>query len=108
MGLYWQLCSNESDRKHKSLRQSSKVIVYLIESLGQAADQGIEAPKHVVDFLVEFVKNHLASAAAAAAVAAAAAGNRNATKMIEQSEETNPEEKRKEDKKHLKICRFKV
>ncbi len=79
------LLSDESDRKHKSLRQ----------------DQGIEAPKCVVNFLVEFEKNRSASAssvAAAAAVAAAtvtAAGSRNET--IEKSEETNPEEKRKDD-----------
>jgi hypothetical protein len=67
------LLSEESNRKHKSLRQSSKVFVYIMESLGPAADQGREAPKRVVDFLVEFEKNHLASAAAAAAAVAAAA-----------------------------------
>jgi hypothetical protein len=75
-----------------------------MESLGPTADQGLEAPKRVVDFLVEFKKNHSASAAAAAvaaavaAAAAAVAGNRNETKPIEKRQETNPEEKGKEDK----------
>jgi hypothetical protein len=72
------LLRDESDRKHESLRESSKVFVYLMLSLGPAADQGIEAPKCVVDFLVEFEKNHLATAVAAVAL----------------------EENRKEDKKH--------
>jgi hypothetical protein len=97
------LLSDESDRKHKSLRQSSKVFVYLMESLGPAAlrhrsAKRIEAPKRVVDFLVEFEKNHLASAAAAAAAAAVATtGNMKETKPIEKGQETNPEEKGKDD-----------
>jgi hypothetical protein len=88
------LLCDESDRKHKSLKESSQVSVYLLESLGPTADQGLEAPKRVVDFLVEFEKSHLASAAAAAA------GNRNETTTIEKSDETNPEKKRTEDKNH--------
>jgi hypothetical protein len=94
------LLRDESDRKHESLREPATVFVYLMESLGPSADQGLEAPKHVVDFLVEFEKNHLAAAAAAAAAKAAAAGNRNETKAIEKSQETNPEEMGKEGKKH--------
>jgi hypothetical protein len=90
------LLRDESDCKHESLRESSKVFVYLLESFGPASDQGIDAPKRVVDFLVEFEKNHLSSAAAAAT----AAGNRNETKTIEKSDETNPEEKRAKDKEH--------
>jgi hypothetical protein len=86
------LLRDESDRKHESLRKPAKLFVYLMESLGPAADQGLEAPKRVVDFLVEFEKNHLAAAAAAAAAKAAAAGNRNATKAIQKSKETNPED----------------
>ncbi len=65
------LLSDESDREHKSLRQSSKVFVYLMESLGPAADESnFEAPKRVVNFLVDFEKNHLAAATAAATAAA--------------------------------------
>jgi hypothetical protein len=67
------LLSDESDRKHESLRESSKVFVYLMESFGPASDQGIDAPKRVVDFLVEFEKDHLAAAVAAAAAEQAAA-----------------------------------
>jgi hypothetical protein len=97
--LLASLLSDESDRNHKRLRQSSKVFVYLMESLGPAADQGLEAPKRVVDFLVEFEKSHIASAAAAPAPAPAP-GDWNETKTINKSEETNHEEKRIEDKKH--------
>ncbi len=64
-----------------------------MESLGPAADQGLEAPKHVVEFLVEFEKNHLASAAVAAAAKAVAAGKGNETKAIEKVKEMNPAEK---------------
>jgi hypothetical protein len=94
VSLFGNLQRDESDCKPRSLRDSSKVFVFLMESFGPAADQGIEAPKHVVDFLVEFEKNQLSAAAvaavaeaAAAAGKATAAGNRFATK-----------EKRTEDK----------
>ena len=90
---------------------------HFLESLGPAAlrhrsAKRIAAPKRVVDFLVEFEKNHLATFAAAAVAAAAAeaaekaaekaaaAGNRNEAKAIEKSKETNPEEKWTEDKEH--------
>jgi hypothetical protein len=107
------LQSDESDRKHES-DESAKVFVYLMESLGPSADHGIEAPKRVVDFLVEFEKNHLAAAAAATAAAAeaeaeaegkaAAAGYRNEIKAIEKSKETNPEEKwTEEHSEHLSL-----
>jgi hypothetical protein len=72
------LLSEESDRKHKSLRESSKVFVYLMESLGPAADQGLEAPKRVVDFLVECEKNHLATTTAAARIKAEKAAQKAA------------------------------
>ena len=86
---------------------------HCLESLGPAAlrhrsAKRIAAPKRVVDFLVEFEKNDLATFAAAAEAAeaaekaekAAAAGNRNEAKAIEKSKETNPEEKWTEDKEH--------
>jgi hypothetical protein len=53
------LLSDESDRKHESLREPATVFAYLMESLRPSADQGLEAPKRVVDFLVEFEKHHL-------------------------------------------------
>jgi hypothetical protein len=65
------LLRDESHRKHESLRKPATVFVYLMKSLGPAADQALEAPKRVVDFLVEFEKNHLPSAATAKATAAA-------------------------------------
>jgi hypothetical protein len=57
------LLRDESDSKHESLRESSKVFVYLMESLGPAAlrhrsAKRIAAPKRVVDLLVEFEKVH--------------------------------------------------
>ena len=106
------LLKDESDRKHESLRKSAKLFVYLMESLGPAADQGLEAPKNVVDFLVEFEENHLAAPTAAArikaeteaqkAAAAAKVGEPvekwNVTDAVQKSEVTNPEEKQKEDR----------
>ncbi len=81
------LLRDESDRKHESLRQSSKVFGYLMESLGPAADQGLEAPKRVVDVLVEFEnfyrkqqQQQKAAAATATAAAAAAAESSSSSK----------------------------
>ncbi len=54
VSLLATLLRDVSDRKHECLRESSNLFVYLMESLGPAADQGLEAPKHVIDFLVEF------------------------------------------------------
>ncbi len=54
--------------------------------------------KRVVDFLVEFEKNHLA--AVTAALVMDPVEKWNVTDAVQKSEETNPEEKKKEDKNH--------
>jgi hypothetical protein len=120
------LLRDQSNCKVEILLEYNKVFRYIMNSLKPSADQGLEAPKRVVEFLVEFEKNHLSSAddiwekARPALLrnrgvmaseeeihknlleesATAAAGNRNETKPIEKSQETNPKEKWKEDKKH--------
>jgi hypothetical protein len=48
------LLRDESKVKHESLRESSKVFRYLVDSLGPASEEGLVAPKRVVDWLLEF------------------------------------------------------
>jgi hypothetical protein len=47
----------KSELNQTNLRQSSNVFRYLTESLGPVAEEGLAAPKRVVEFLVEFEKS---------------------------------------------------
>jgi hypothetical protein len=55
--LLADLLKDESKLDQTNLRQSSDVFRYLAESLGPVADQGLAAPKRVVNFLAEFDKS---------------------------------------------------
>ncbi len=48
------LLRDESKVKRESLRKSSKVFRYLVDSFGPASEEGLVAPKRVVDWLLKF------------------------------------------------------